>query len=98
MSTEKRGITAKADRDYKKRKKNPLEYSAAKCTFIFVTTHRWTQKDKWVASKKAENVWKDVIAYDAVNLEEWLRDAPAVGWWLAVESENMPSDGILSVE
>jgi hypothetical protein len=98
MSTEKKGITAKANRDHNKRKKNPLNYLPAQCTFIFLTLHRWTGKDKWVADKKAENVWKDVIAYDAVNLEQWLRDAPTVGWWLAVESGNMPSDGILYVE
>lgn len=97
MGTEK-DIKGKADEDYEKRTKNQGEYTPAESSFVFVTTQRWTQKNKWVKEKKAEKVWKDVVVYDVTNLEQWLRDAPAVGWWLAVLSSNMPAEGILSAE
>lgn len=91
-------IQAKADDDYKKRTANPLGYNNKDCVFVFVTPRRWPGKDTWVAEKNAEGIWKDVLVYDAIRLEEWLLDAPAVGWWLAVQSGNMPAEGILAAE
>lgn len=46
--------------------------------FVFVTPRRWGQRDSWAATKRAENVWKDVRAYDADSLEQWLDETPAV--------------------
>jgi len=97
MGTEK-GIKGKADKDYEKRKEDPLGQIPASSTFVIVTPHKWTQKKKWVSEKKAEKFWNDVVVYDGVDLEQWLQDAPAVAWWFAVFSGNMPEDAILSAE
>lgn len=76
-------IKSKAESDYQKRKRNPLEYNPAETVFIFVTPRVWTKKDDWANEKKNEKFWKDVRVYDARDLEEWIEQAPAVGAWIA---------------
>lgn len=76
-------IRRKAEKDYQKRKENPLGVNPVETTFIFVTPRIWTGKDKWYEEKKNEGFWKDVKVYDARVIEEWLEQAPAVGAWLA---------------
>lgn len=90
----------KADGDYDKRKSDPLGSTPGDCTFIFVTPRLWTKKDEWIAAKKAENQWKDVIVYDSIDLEQWLDRAPAVARWFASwEDVNAcPFDGIMTAD
>jgi len=76
-------IRRKAEKDYQKRKENPLGVNPVETTFIFVTPRIWTGKDKWYEEKRNERFWKDVKVYDARVIEEWLEQAPAVGAWLA---------------
>ncbi|MDR3716713.1 MAG: hypothetical protein P4L51_28230 [Puia sp.] len=97
MGTEK-DSKGKADDDYKKRSLKPLGYVPADCTFVFVTPRKWNKKKTWSDAKKAEKKWKDVRVFDGSDLEQWMLDAPAVGWWFAVLSGNMPYDVILSAE
>lgn len=75
--------TAKANSDYDKRKNNPIGFVPSNSTFIFVTPRLWTKKDEWIRDKKAENHWKDVIAYDSIDLEQWLDRILSVSLWLA---------------
>jgi hypothetical protein len=70
-------ILAKADKDYATRTKDPLGLGKSDTVFIFVTPRRWDGRDSWVTAKKAEKIWKDVRAYDADSLEQWLDEAPA---------------------
>lgn len=90
----------KADGDYDKRKSDPLGFTPGDCAFIFVTPRLWTKKDEWIAAKKAENHWKDVIVYDSTDLEQWLDRAPAVARWFASwEDVNAcPFDGIMTAD
>lgn len=76
-------IKGKADGDYEKRATNSLGLVRAETTFVFVTSRRWGNKDKWEREKKSEGIWADVRAYDADDLEQWLEQAPAVHAWLA---------------
>lgn len=39
----------------------------------------------WAAARTKEKRFKEVIAYDSSRLEQWIREAPAVGLWLAKE-------------
>ncbi|MEU0672068.1 hypothetical protein ABZ330_04135 [Streptomyces sp. NPDC006172] len=71
-------VTDKADSDYAARTKDPQGVVPSETTFIFVTPRRWPARDNWVATKRAEKIWKDVRAYDADTLEAWLDSNPAV--------------------
>src|SRR5215216_2554106 len=79
-----KGIRAKADQDYEKRKVDPLGYSPAETTYIFVTPRRWRDKDAWIIERQSEGVWKDVRAYDADDIEAWLEIGPNVHIWLSI--------------
>ena len=90
----------KADDDYDKRKKNPDGYNPSDCIFIFATPRLWSKKSKWVNAKKAENYWKDVIVYDAVDIEQWLDNALSVSRWFASQDGvgTYPFDGIMTAD
>ena len=90
----------KADDDYRKRKSNPLGIDPGECTFYFVTNRVWTKKDDWAHQKRSEGYWKDVIAYDATTLSQWLSLAPVTSRWLASRKgmSKIPADGVLTAE
>lgn len=74
----------KAEDDYIKRTtQDVLGINRAETTFIFVTSRKWTTKQKWIAEKTAENKWAHVHVIDAVDLAEWLEDCVAVHRWFA---------------
>lgn len=70
-------ITKKADEDYAARTNKPLGLVKSEAVFIFVTPRRWDNRDSWATAKRAEGQWKDVRAYDADSLEQWLDETPA---------------------
>lgn len=76
-------IEKKAQDDYRERTDKALDVDRSKTTFIFVTSRRWREKAAWVKRRRAENIWRDVRAYDADDLEAWLELAPAVHSWLS---------------
>lgn len=90
----------KADDDYHKRKSNPLGIDPSECTFYFVTNRVWTKKDDWAHQKRSEGSWKDVEAYDATTLLQWLSLAPVTSRWLASQKgmNKIPSGGVLTAE
>jgi addiction module HigA family antidote len=72
----------KADDDFGKRVKASENTERQVTTFVFITPRRWTGKDIWAAEKKAQGLWKDVRAYDASDLEQWLEQSlPAQAWF-----------------
>ncbi len=96
MGTSK-DIRRKAEKDYRKRKQDPLGYNPSEAVFIFVTPRIWSGKERWLKEKKKEGLWKDVRVYDGRDLEEWLEQAPAVGAWLAKLIGKYP-ENITSLE
>lgn len=73
---------AKATRDFQKSVKALSKKERAQITFVFVTPRRWTGKVAWVVANKAKGLWKDVRAYDASDLEQWLEQSlPAQAWF-----------------
>ena len=89
-------IKTKADDDFNKSLKAHLSDSS-NITFIFVTPRRWPGKNKWVKQKKALNKWKDVRAYDASDLEQWLAQSLPAQSWLANEA-NLPTQNVDSLD
>ncbi|MBB52512.1 MAG: addiction module antidote protein, HigA family [Pseudomonadales bacterium] len=87
----------KANGDYDKSVK-ALESSARmKMTFIFVTPRRWPGKGAWVVSKQALKQWKDVRAYDASDLEQWLEQSLPGQAWFASET-HIPAQDVRSLD
>ena len=42
---------------------------------MFVTPRNWAGKDSWAKDKRARDEWKDVRAFDASDLEQWLEQS-----------------------
>jgi hypothetical protein len=84
----------KADKDYVKRKKDPLGYNPKESVFIFITPRFWKFKDKWVKEKQLEGFWKDVKAYDSSDIEQWLDIAVYVSGWFANYLRKAPLNGV----
>lgn len=73
----------KASRDYAKRTENALGVDHLQATFVFLAARRWSQKEHWAAERRDQHVWRDVRAYDADDLSQWLETAPAVHVWIS---------------
>ena len=87
----------KANEDYKKRSKDPLEIDKTNATFVIVTSRIWEDKKNWEQEKNAEGKWKQVRVLDAVDLETWLHQCPAVHRWFARRMGKRP-EGALDIE
>ncbi|MBN9495236.1 MAG: HigA family addiction module antidote protein [Alphaproteobacteria bacterium] len=91
-------IKKKADDDFGKSVKGtPNVAERAETTFIFVTPRRWAGKIDWVVAMRATKQWRDVRAYDASDLEQWLEQSPAAQAWFAGETQR-PSEGVRSLD
>jgi hypothetical protein len=94
----------KANRDYEKRSQDKTEedeegkvapeVDRTQTTFVFVTPLVWRDKDDWVAERKAELIWKDIVVIDGVDLQDWLETAPAVSLQFAAELGIVPEAGL----
>ncbi|MCP4072048.1 MAG: HigA family addiction module antidote protein [Hyphomicrobiales bacterium] len=95
------GVTAdikgKADSDFAKSVKATKKADQANITFVFVTPRRWSGKTTWIITMKAKNIWKDVRAYDASDLEQWMEQSIAAQTWFANQTDR-PSSGVRTLE
>ena len=87
----------KANEDYEKRSEDPLEIDKINATFVIVTSRIWEDKKNWEQEKNAEGKWKQVRVLDAVDLETWLHQCPAVHRWFARRMGKRP-EGALDIE
>ena len=69
----------------------------ARTAFIFATGRKWIGKEKWAAEQRAHKEWRDVIAYDASDLEQWLEQSATTQVWFA-ECLGRPADGVRSLD
>ena len=65
----------KAEADYRARTHGIPGNERKSTTFIFVTPRNWPGKDTWANEKRARGEWKDVRAFDASDLEQWLEQS-----------------------
>jgi addiction module HigA family antidote len=72
----------KAEGDYRARTDEVLPSEREETTFVFVTPRNWPAKSAWEAAKRATGEWKDVRAFDASDLEQWLETSVAAQSWL----------------
>ena len=87
----------KADGDFEKSVKAHDKKERAETTFVFVTPRRWPGKAAWVAGKQAKGLWKDVRAYDASDLEQWLEQSLPAQAWFANET-HIPAQHVRSLD
>ncbi len=73
--------TGKANDDYRNRTKDVPEDERRETTFVFVSPLKWPKKDEWIKKKRKEGKWKDVRAYDATDLEQWLEQSFQTQCW-----------------
>lgn len=71
-------VATKANEDFNKRSAASSPEFRTERVFVQVTPRRWRDKEKWASAKAATGLWKDVRAYDAVDLEHWLEQSSAV--------------------
>lgn len=90
-------VKAKAQADYDKSVGAISAKEMAETIFIFVTPRCWVGKNQWVEERKSEKKWKDVRAYDASDLEQWLEQSTAGQTWFANET-NLPTQGTRSLD
>ena len=91
-----RNARRKADKDYDARLKSVPMRERRETTFVFVTPHNWSQKDRWAKDKAILGEWKDVRAYDASDIEQWLEQSAQMQVWLA-EQIDIPVSGYRSL-
>ena len=87
----------KAEKDYSNRLDSVEPAERANSTFVFVTPRNWPGKTAWENQKKETGDWKEVRAFDANDLEQWLERAVPAQIWLA-EQLNHPTNGYETLE
>lgn len=88
---------AKAEGDFQKSVSAVKPDQQTQMTFVFVTPRRWSGKAAWVKEKSALKIWKEVRAYDASDLEQWLEQSLPGQVWLANE-RKMPNQDVRSLD
>ena len=89
--------TQKANSDFRLRVRSVSPEDRPELTFVFITPRLWSGKDKWVEEKKNLSLWKDVRAYDASDLEQWIEQSVPAQVWLA-EQIGLPVTGYRSLD
>ena len=93
----RKDITRKAEIDWKKSLKAVRPTERKDTTIVFVTARVWHKKQEWANEKAALREWKDVRAYDAGDLEQWLEQSAPTQIWFA-ERLGQPQTGYRSIE
>lgn len=93
----KKDFKTKAEEDFQKSINAFRHKSPENVTFVFVTTHRWPGKDAWVEEKQKLKLWRDVRAYDASDLEQWIEQSPSAQVWFSHETSR-PSENVRTLE
>ena len=88
---------AKAEGDYNKSVKALERTDRMGTTFVFVTPRRWSGKTDWVKTKLTQGLWKNVRAYDASDLEQWLEQSLPAQAWIANET-HIPAQNVRSLD
>ena len=87
----------KAQGDYDKRLNELSVEKKAESIFVFVTPRRWPGKIAWQTKVRSQNVWADVLVWDADDLEAWLETSASTELWVAIQL-GIAGHGIDSVE
>jgi hypothetical protein len=87
----------KASDDYRDRTEDSLGIDKSEAVFVAVAARRWADKDQWAKTRREQEIWRDVIAFDVSNIEEALEAAPAVHFAFS-EMVGKPVSGVRTIE
>jgi addiction module HigA family antidote len=90
-------VKKKADNDFEKSVKALDKKEREETTFVFVTPRNWPGKQAWIIGAKAKGRWKDVRAYDASDLEQWLEQSIPGQAWFANET-HIPAQDVRALD
>lgn len=82
LSTQKNSLE-KFKEDYNYRTKTISKEERENLTFVLLTSRNFPSKNKWVKEKQKEGEWKEVRAYDANDLEQWLELSEPTRVWFS---------------
>ena len=92
----------KANREIKKRTKEPGAFLPRDTTFVFVTPRRWNRPrlsvHEWQKRQKAKTPWRDVKVIDGIALADWIQNCPAFGASWRNKVGKMPEEGVRSTD
>jgi addiction module HigA family antidote len=89
---------AKADHDFSKSVDAiPSKAERREMAFVFVTPMRWHGKAAWQQERRNEKQWRDVLVFDASDLEQWLEQSIPAQVWLAGEL-GVSSEGVAALD
>ena len=89
----------KAEEDYTARSGSEFLTASERknITFVFVTPRNWKGKTEWASAKRKEGVWKDVRAFDASDLEQWLEQSVVTQGWFG-ERIGSGAEGVATLD
>jgi addiction module HigA family antidote len=90
-------IKSKADNDFNKSVNALKKIERDEITFVFVTPRRWPGKNAWTNAQQEKGLWKNVRAYDASDLEQWLEQSLPAQAWFANET-RIPAHDVRSLD
>lgn len=90
-------VSKKAEEDYVRGMELVPTKEMRTTTFVFVTAREWTKREEWEKEKTAIGHWKEVRAYDADDLEQWLEQSAPAQIWFAERLDRSVS-GYRSIE
>ncbi|QUL57059.1 helix-turn-helix domain-containing protein [Paenibacillus tritici] len=82
----------KAEKDYNARLSSIDSHIRKESTYIFVTPRNWPAKNEWEVEKNETGEWKNVRAFDADILEQWLEQSVPAQIWIA-EQLSLTTNG-----
>ena len=88
-------LPGKPNRDYKART-DLTKAERMRTTLICITAQPWPGKERWAEEKRALGEWRDVRAYDASDLEQWLEQSATTQVWFR-ELLGKPVENIQSI-
>ncbi|HEV8408149.1 MAG TPA: helix-turn-helix domain-containing protein, partial [Sphingomicrobium sp.] len=88
--------SGKANHDLRERAK--LSAKERKATaFAFVTAQKWSRKAEWAAEQRAAGNWRDIRAYDALDIEQWLEQSATTQVWF-LEQLGRQAEGVRTID
>lgn len=87
----------KAEGDYRARLGSLTRQERLRSTFVFVTPRNWAGKIAWEAQKKRAREWREVRAFDASDLEQWMEQSVHSQIWFS-EQIALPTTGYRTLE